>query len=307
MKSITRTTTKTDAAPGAPAVTEETIVRISPAPDAPFLPECASEDMADDILSPGYIEDIKDDGVSIPVAVVPEGWSTTDLSRFFPPRAPTYRQGQVQMLDTDSLIAYANRHAAESSAIYAEQSETGGKVVLVLDDGAPRQPGRRVDRAVLEVHLDERFKQWLAIEGKSIPQRTFMEFVENHDREFASPNGAAMRTYVNGLNVKKTVRFKNVEVDSAANDVSLIYETETLEQGEIAFPQYITIKVPVLRHTAPVKIEARVRFDVEEGRVSFRVRLESLHPLLQAAWDNVINELRNALPDMAVLNGRAAT
>lgn len=269
------------------------------------IPESASSDAADTLLLPARIESLAD---GTPVALCPPNWSAQDLSKYLPKREPTFREGTVQLHDLESFAAYVARHSTESTVVYAEHSDNGGgKIVAVIDDGAPKTPGRRVDRAILEISADPRFAAWAHLHGKAINQRGFIDFIEDHDREFLEPGGAHMRTCVNQLEVKKNVTFKNVErEDSAASDVSLIYETDTQQTNELKFPQNIIISVPIMRNCAAVPIHARIRYKVEDGKVTFTVKLESLYVLLEVAWSAVIQELRKLLEKIPVLQGKPA-
>lgn len=271
----------------------------------PSLPETTSEDLTDAILMPAQIQTVTHEGREIPVALLPPNWTEKRLDGLFPKPAPTFREGNIRLDDLASFCQYVNRHATAATVIYATQATNGGggTITAVLDDGEPLQPGRRVDRAHITLQADPRFSAWLAILGKAIPQKAFIEFIREHDREFVTPSGAQMRSAVNSLELKKSSTFKNVERESGAAGVELVYITDTQAQGTLEFPEFFTISVPLLRFCPPVTINGRILFDINDGVMTFCVRLDDLHLLTEEAWKEAIRSVQEECMDVLVLNG----
>lgn len=271
------------------------------------LPPTLSEAMTDAITSPARIEYVSDDTSEriAALALLPPGWTRLKLDDLFPKAPPLFREGNVQFHDLASFGAYVSRHATGSSVIFAAAGDNGGgTITAVLDDGAATLPGRRVDRVTVQMRPDPRFAAWVAVLGKAIPQRQFIDFIREHDREFVAPSGAQMRSNVNSLELKKSVSFKHVEREAGAAGVDLVYTTDTTQaNGSVPFPDEFTIRVPLLRFCPPVEITGRILFDVNDGVMSFVLRLDDLHILLESAWQAAITEVMGLVPAVPVLNG----
>ena len=268
------------------------------------LPETTGEALTDAIVAPAQIHEVTHEGRTIPVALLPEGWSEKRLDGLFPKAAPTYREGNVRLDDLDSFCHYVSRHKTGATVIYATQADSGGGIITaVLDDGEPNMPGRRVDRAYVALKTDPRFSAWLGIQGKAIAQKAFIDFIREHDRDFFYPTGSQMRSAVNSLELKKSCSFKNIERESGAAGVELVYVTDTQVQGTVAFPEEFDISVPLLRFCPPVTIRGRILFDVNDGVMTFCVRLQDLHVLTEGAWKSAIAAVKEQLTDVPVLNG----
>lgn len=272
--------------------------------NTPPLPETTGEALTDAIVAPAQIHEVTCEGRTIPVALLPPEWTQQRLDAYFPKPEPDYREGHIRLDDLDSFCLYVQRHSTAATVIYASQAENGGgTITAVLDDGNPCAPGRRVDRASVTLKTDPRFSAWLGIQGKATPQKAFIEFIREHDREFLHPSGAQMRSSVNSLELKKSCTFKNVERESGAAGVELVYVSETQAQGTVPFPDTFDIHVPLLRFCQPVTISGRILFDVNDGVMTFCVRLQDLHLLTETAWQGAITSVKELLPGVLVLNG----
>lgn len=263
-----------------------------------------TEDLADAVACQARILQVPG---GKPVALLPQGWSVDSLRDHLPTPMPEFRSRDAKLHDLPSFAAYVSRHITPSTVIYYSWTDDGkGTIIAVLDDGDSQEITRRVDRAEVTLAPDPRFIKWHYMARAPISQKLFIEFIEDHDRDFANPSGSKMRSLANGLEVKKLTHFKSVEKgDTAAADVSLIYETETKEQGEVKFPPRIQIIVPVLQFCPAVVIDVGIRFRLDEGKLVFLLRLENVAAIIQAQWDSVFKELGTLLPGALILHGNA--
>ena len=241
------------------------------------------------------------------VALLPPGWKAESLAGMLPPPAPSYREAKVLCHTVDALVGYVARHRTGATSVWMD--EPNARVVAVLDDGTEAAPGRRVHTACYAAELAPEFVEWVALTKAPVGQAALIAFIEDHDRHFVEPTGARMRTIANQLEVKKGVSFKNVErEDSAAADVSLVYETQTTELQSVKCPQSLRIRIPVFRQGAVYEIECRLRFDLQEGRLLFHLRMPEQAKIREMAWSQVAAELRERLaagePVVPVLEGR---
>ncbi len=233
-------------------------------------------------------------GNQTPVALMPPGWRSEALGPLLPPKAPTFRVATPALQTVAAFVGYVARHATASTTVWVDAKNQ--LLTAVLDDGTLEVPGRRVHVAKYKAELSPEFLEWTALAAKPVGQAAFIEFIEDHDRHFVNPTGARMRTVANMLEVKRGVQFKNVQrEDSAAADVSLVYETTTTELNEIKCPQFLTIKIPIFRDGEKYEIDARLRFDLKDGGLVFQLKLPEVAKMLENAWQAVVGELQDRL------------
>lgn len=249
----------------------------------------------------------------LPVALLPSGWTASGLTNMVPPRPPEFRRAAVNLQCVGSFVDYVKRFGGEDTVIYIDAEKFSMEVVI--DDGTRKTPGRRVNRATYQTVLDERFVDWSNWCKKDwIPRKTFIEFLEDHDSDFLTPSGGEMKTLAKNLDVKRSTEFLAVERDdSAANDMNLVFKTETTENGQMKLPRELVIALPIFRQGQRWQIPVRLKFDINETGLCFRMRMHERQRLIDNAWQAVANDLAQQLghvaelKDTPVLIGHAPT
>lgn len=246
---------------------------------------------------------------------VPPSWTVQDVSKFIGKRPPAYRQGTVQLHDIDGLVGYLSRYAGPETVVYVDSEAQS--IIAVLDDGliasatdGKTSQGRRGDLAYVTMKLDPKFQRWAAFASQPRYQKELIRFIEMNDSNFLKPSGAEMRTLAASLDLKKSTVFKSIEkMNGGARDVTLGYETQTSEVGEIKFPSEIVIKIPVFRHQREGSIPVRVYFELIDNQVQFTLNIPDQNSIIDAAWAQVRKDFTDAmntanLSAIPVLNGQ---
>lgn len=229
-----------------------------------------------------------------PVVVHPAGWTAASIEKWVPPRPPAFRFANVEMSSVISLVDYLARFGGPASTIYMDPDAHA--IVSVLDDGDGKTTGRRVDRVSYAAEFDEAFEAWSKACAQPMGRADFVRFVEDNDRHFITPNGATMRTLVKQLDILRTVEFRQLERDdTAANDVTLHYQTTTQEKGDVKLPGDIKIGIPVFAQLRPFQIDLRFRYDLDNGRLLFYLRMPERTRIIDGAWQAVTTELEQLL------------
>lgn len=246
---------------------------------------------------------------------VPPSWTVHDVTKIIGKRPPAYRQGTVQLHDIDGLVGYLMRYSGPETVVYVDSEVQS--ITAVLDDGLAigsggdkATQGRRCDLAFVTMEQDPKFKRWTAFASQPRYQKELIRFIEMNDSNFLKPSGAEMRTLAASLDLKKSTVFKSIEkMNGGARDVTLGYETQTSEVGEIKFPSEIVIKIPVFRHQREGAIPVRVYFELIDNQIQFTLNIPDSNSIVDAAWEQVRKDFTDAmtaanLAAIPVLNGQ---
>ncbi len=206
--------------------------------------------------------------------------------------APERREGTALVTVLQSFIDLTNRHKDEGSAIFAETVWPTPKLTAVLDyheiDGTARFGRHRV---VYGFPVSDELKAWVEQNGKSMGQADFAAFVENRIADLASPTDAEriaaerdfkttfavpsdMVTLSRGLAVRVAAEAKNAVMLQSGESEIVFREEHRNDAGEkITVPGLFMVSVPAFRDGDPVRILARLRYRLREGKLTWFYQL----------------------------------
>ena len=262
----------------------------------------AIKDLAQDAVSANYtVEEVSlaesVRGLPKTVAVLfrdgrnPEVKGLKDL--FEPYRtAPERREGTAVVTVLQSFIDLVNRHKDEGSAIFAETVWPSPKLTAVIDyhetDGTARFGRHRV---VYGFPVSDELKAWADQNGKAMTQADFAAFVENRIADLASPTDAEriaaerdfkttfavpsdMVSLSRGLAVRVAAEAKNAVLLQSGESEIVFREEHRNDAGEkITVPGLFMVSVPAFRDGDPVRILARLRYRLREGKLTWFYQL----------------------------------
>lgn len=229
---------------------------------------------------------------------LPPGWTCPDISRLVGVPLMPYRARSYAAETAEDLAVYLSRHGGPEAEVYVDSKAE--KITLILDAGAGGENGRMKDLGTLKVEKDPRFVEWVERCQRVMSAETLREMLEDCASHFETPTAAEIRTLVNGLRLKKSQTFSKVEHDGAAAGVSLEYKSEIAgaSGGAIEFPEVLVLSLPVYRHQTRAKIPVKVKIDLQDGTLYFKLRIPDLAALLEAAWGQVAQEVHDALTEV---------
>jgi uncharacterized protein YfdQ (DUF2303 family) len=206
--------------------------------------------------------------------------------------APKRREGIARATTLQSFIDLTNRHKDEHSVIFAKTQWPEPKLTAVIDyhqaDHAPRFGKHKVEYAF---PLTEEFKAWIEANGKVMSQGDFASFVEDRVAELAAPYDTEAAEYerlfkttvalpnemVNlsrGLQVHVAASVKhNVVLQSGEGEIQFTEEHQNSLGEKITVPGVFMISVPAFQDGEPVRIPARLRYRVREGKIIWHYQL----------------------------------
>lgn len=236
---------------------------------------------------------------------------TTEYSTMLPPGAkilpeelfagtPHVARGAVNIESLVSLTDYVLSHAMVSApTIFASLAILEITAVLDWHKGVEDLAQWGEHTATYALGYTEEIKAWSAINGKTLTQHAFAEFVEEHLEDILKPSAADVLTVVTTISGKRKVEFTNV-IALGNGDKSLQW-TETTDAkgaGDIRVPGEIMIRIPIYKGCEAVTtfdIRALFRYRITDGRLGFEVRLMHLDKIRSLAFDQVLAGLRAGL------------
>jgi uncharacterized protein YfdQ (DUF2303 family) len=218
---------------------------------------------------------------------------------------PRRKTGNLVFKDPASLILYANDHKTEQTRLFGDRDN--GVIQAVFDHhGKGADLGGWCEhRASLMLVQERAWMAWTGIDRQLLPQARFVEFLEDHKRDIASPDAAELIEVCTALKGKKGVEWAS-GLDLRTGAIQLAYQ-ETLEatsarKGTLEIPAHLTLGLKVYRGQEPYRVDADLRWRINEGKLGFIVALDDPDDVLDAAFADVVEGVGKAT-ELPVLFG----
>lgn len=217
--------------------------------------------------------------------------------------APRHTAAARVVTDAASFVAYVNRHRRPGTEIYAHTNSSS--VVAVIDSHEPVTeeaflPGwqKHTLRLVLE-----KSKPWLAWEkadGHLFQQDEFADFLDDQWSDVIDPAPAVLVDIATTFHAKTNVEFNGgVRLDSG--DVKLTFEEKTTakagQKGDIEIPKKIQLALRPYVGGPIYSIWAHFRYRLRGGNVLLGFKLERPESVLDAAFADIVTEIREGRTD----------
>lgn len=242
------------------------------------------------------------------VLMLPQGWQVHDVSRYLPP--PGRIQQEVDLLTLDAFTGYVAQFKTGNSTIFADESAGEYDAVIDYHVAAPAEGGNPRGNcehvASYTCPQSDQWNLWNGNDRKSMTQVEFARFLEDNLPDVVSPPSADLLRLVLQLQIHKSADFVS---DTRLQDgqTKLRYE-ETIrnesKQGDLQFPDSFVIGVPVFVDGKRYAVKARLRYRLEESKLSLWYELERPLDVFRTAVKEVSEQIRKALPDVAFWAGK---
>ena len=221
---------------------------------------------------------------------VPKGADLKELDAEKYYANPRRAKGTATMGDQDSFIAYVSEFAKPGTAVWCDFNPQTAKLDFkaVIDEHAPTMAGWRGHTAAYTPAMSIEWMNWKGSNGsgKTFGQVEFAEFIEKNENDIALVDGYptslqmhAMATefvFRGEMSVKSHVRLQDgsVRLNYIADaDSGTVEQMKLYEKFAIGIPVFWTVPgtdgegkaLPV----AAYRIDARLKYRVKEGKVSF--------------------------------------
>ncbi len=243
----------------------------------------------------------------IPLAVLPAGTTVLVLDAALKQaddraEAPRARRGQATLTELPSFIDHVNRFKDADSAIFADVEKV--KLTAVFDyhrAGAIADKGQRwgKHRSLYACPLSPQWQLWVKCNEQPMTQDVFAQLIEENLSDLASPNleaqpldsempsPAQVLTMVRQLTIRTKGEFTR-KVDEVTGEFELVNKLEH-DQTSTKIYRAFLLRIPVFAGADATfyRVEARIRFRMENGRAIFAYSLYRHDLVLQDAFGDV--------------------
>ncbi len=245
--------------------------------------------------------------------VIPKDYKIESLERF--KTNPDLKKGRINVVAANSFTQYFSSHFEEGrSTIYAtiDQGASKFKVFCVIDDhyAVPGiySAGWRQHIVIYTPTRSKEFADWTEKDGVKMSQEDFADFIEDHIDDFNSvdgkfPTGGEMATMATNFQMTSEKVFKRkIDNTTCGAQLEFVDKADGATAAMIDTHKRFCVAIPVFDDdTVSYRIEARLRFRAESGKVVFwfdLVRKDLAFKYAALAKLAKIEEVTNVTPMM---------
>ncbi len=259
--------------------------------EAAVVAELAGQAYEAEALDPGSIYTIADGAGSVKVI---------DTDAYAP--TPRHREAKRLVTDAASFVAYVNRHKVAGTEIYAHTNTSSVVAVIdsheAIDDGA--SGGWQKHKLSLVLEKSKAWLAWENADGKLVDQQTFADFLDDRYLDVIDPAPAVLIDIARTFQAKTSVNFES-GFREGSGDVTLQYIEDTKakagQKGDIEIPARIQLALRPYVGGPIYSIWASFRYRLNGGHVTLGFRLERPENILEAAFADIVTEIRDGRTD----------
>lgn len=265
-------------------------------PELSNIAETLAQEMKQPIEIAGYF-----DGTVKRVAL-PPGWQMVEKNDEKLLDQPRRKVAKVRLHDADSFIEYVKRHGSlTDSTVWCVADYKNGKVgflAIINDHGEDEnQPAWRDHRALFAPEFSEEWNRWIGKHKQTFSQAEFASFIEDNLKDIASvegqPTGAQMLEMALTFEANQDMRFKSaIRLQSGGVQMSFVQDDDAQTTQKMQVFDRFSIGCPVFWSGDAYRIDARLRYRVRDGKLTFWFELIRQDKVLEAATQTLIAQIR---------------
>ncbi len=210
---------------------------------------------------------------------------------------PTRKTAQVTVTDATSLLSYLEKHALPETELWANDREGTIHAVINAHQDSNGNPGWSDHTVTLKLPFTPDWKDWTARSGRLVTQTEFAEFIEDHLHNFVEPSGADMLELAQTFQATTKVDFQSSKrLKSGETQVSYVEDTSATagKKGDLAIPDSFTIALQVHDRGPTYKVQARLRYRINGGKLQLAYRLDRADDVRRHAFDEVVTHVSSS-------------
>lgn len=261
-----------------------------------------AETLAKEMKAP--VEIISEAGGNLKRVALPPGWTLVEKDD--DPRllvAPRRKIAKVKMHDAESFIDYMKRHGSlTDSTIWCIADYKAGKVDFtgILNDHGEEatQAAFRDHRATFAPEFSEEWNRWTGMNKKPFNQAGFAEYIEENLKDIASvegsPTGSQMLEMALAFEANQDMKFKSaIRLQNGGVQMAFTQDDDANTLAKMSAFDRFTVGFPVFWSGDAYRIDARLRYRVREGKLTFWFELIRQDLILEAATQTLIGLIRD--------------
>lgn len=219
----------------------------------------------------------------LPVILTPNGYTAkvlTDLQLSALEKhldQPLRKRGTVRLHDAESFVQYVNQHQQPGiTSIWCDADYQDGKVDLlaIFNDNGADATGWRDHVATYTPVKSVEWKRWNEFNRKSLSQSEFALFIEDNQKDIASiegmPTGSQMLEMAMNLEANQDSRFKsNIRLQSGGVELAFVQKEDDATLAKMKLFERFSIGLPPFFNGASYRLDARLRYRIRDGKLSF--------------------------------------
>lgn len=214
--------------------------------------------------------------------------------------APRHTKASRVVTDAASLVAYVNRHKVSGTEIFAHTNTSTVIAVIDSHEGTTGLPGWQKHTVRLALEKSKAWLAWEAVDGKLLEQDAFADFLDDRYLDVIEPDPARMIDIARTFQAKTKVDFES-GIREASGDVTLHFKEETSvkagQKGDIEIPARVKLALRPYVGGPIYFIWASFRYRLRGGAVLLGFRLERPENILDAAFADIVTEIRDGAND----------
>ena len=216
-------------------------------------------------------------------AVVPKGYVLQSLEEYLP--RPLRIEQSVDLHDADSFIGYVNEFGKEGVSLIFFDGESEQFVAILDYHEKPETPNWCDHVATFKVQRSVEFKTWMDFNRKQMAQVDFARFLEENLPDIVEPQSASLLDVALTFEAKKAVEFSS-GVRLQTGQIQFTYDEVvrgTAQKGTIEIPEKFVLGIPIHVNGPAYRIDARLRWRLQEGKLAFWYELVRPHKYIEHA------------------------
>lgn len=234
---------------------------------------------------------------------LPPGWKFQEFDEEKLLEAPRRKRATVELNDADSFVEYVKRHGSMgTSTVWCVADYKRGEVEFT---GILNDHGESEDDAAWRDHLatfspefSEEWLRWVGKHGQLFTQPEFAAFIEDNLKDIASvdgsPTGSQMLEMALTFEANQDMRFKSaIRLQNGGVQMSFVQDddAQTLQKMQV-FDRF-SLGFPVFWNGDAYRVDARLRYRVRDGKLTFWFELIRQDKVLEAATQTLIAQIRD--------------
>lgn len=249
------------------------------------------------------LEIISEPAGNIKRVALPPGWKLEekdDDKKLL--AAPRRKIAKVCLHDTDSFIDYIKRHGSlTDSTVWCVADYRAGEVSFL---GILNDHGENESEAAWRDHLasftpefSEEWVRWTDMHKKNFSQAEFASFIEDNLKDIAtienSPTGAQMLEMAITFEANQDMRFKSaIRLQNGGVQMSFVQDDDAQTLQRMSVFDRFSLGFPVFWNGEAYRVDARLRYRVRDGKLTFWFELIRRDKVLDAATQTLIGHIR---------------
>ena len=236
------------------------------------------------LAAQGLVEGIE----SGAVVMAPKDWTPHSLEEF--QVNPNRIKVQNDFGDVRSLVAYLKRYSLPGN-LFVTSDPSKGEISAILDyhnpsttiKSTPASPKWCAHRAAFTARRAPQYQAWRGLHRKALNQTDAGEFLEDRAEDVVEPMGAYIMEMIMKFEALKKVSFAS-SMRLRDGQVQLTYQEESEGKGGLTIPDTLMLLVPVFEGMEPERIKVRLRFRINEGKLTFIFVIANIEELERLAF-----------------------